>query len=517
MKKTDKKPYTHKDKILPCSLLVQLFSLPSKEELYLINEKLEEKIKEKYEKKIEGLKDVLNKMTPSESYEIKESIKKDLMEECKDNLKKEIRELEELLKTAEESKKLSIEKKRNEALSYTPSFKETCFYKQCPDKTNTLRDQDYDNEFAVDNLNAHFMVEYLGKVVTNGGQFVDGLNKKIFFYMTNSLYLNEKGAFLRNDIVVDFVPNYDPWKNRHIVNDNNKKRPVDFMFIFKGKNKYYFMFGDKFIELYNKDKTLKNYKLNECFEWYYIPLKDIKKYSYYSFDAPSYSKEDEKEAYIKLKSCRKPVFKDGRWKMVDYKDDKGNPVNPNFDPDKISKKSFIRSRIHLSKYNVGKRQFFLTIYDTNGEKINEKCGCVKSEIYFRCDNEFFDFIKEKFGYNKSSKTFSRNGYKEFINKPIEYKTENGKNRIWYIHCSENVDIEQDFSNTYLKNLNSQWYLLFKDEFAKKVLKAENEIFYINYKLFEKHVHKNYVIMLLNAYIKAGGEIDYNELISKESK
>lgn len=515
MEKTEKL-YTHKDIILPCSFLVQLFSILSKEELFSINEKLFEKIKEKYEEKIEILKEDLNKMTPSESYELKEDMKKDLMEEYKDNLKKEIRDLEEQLKTAPEDEKLSIEEelenKKNEALSYEPSFKENCFYMQCPDKTNTLEEQDYDNVFSVDNLNAHFMVEYSGKVVTANGQFVDGLNQKIFFYMTNSLYLNEKGAYLRNDLIVDFVPKYDDWKYNNEKYNKGNKRPVEYMFVFKGKNKYYYMLGYKFIELYNKDKTLKKYKLNECYEWYYIPLEYIKKYSYCSFDAPSYSKEDEKEAYKKLKSCRKPVKReDDSWEYITVNSE------PNFDPDKINKKSFIRSRIHLSKYNVGKRQFFLTIYDANGEKINEKCGCVKSEIYFRCDKEFYEYIKKQFGYKKTLKTFSIDGYKEFINKPIKHKTKNGIDRIMYIQCSEDVDIEQDFSKTYLKNLDGQWYLLFKDEFAKKVLKAENEIFYVNNELFEKHVNKNYVISLIDAYIKAGGEIDDNELIPKESE
>lgn len=524
MKTTDNEKDTKLKKRLHEKLLygflVQLFSHPTDQELRLINKILEEKIKEKFEKKMEGLKDVINTMSESESYELKEDIKKYLIEEYKDNLKKEIIELKKLLKTAssEDEKSLiqeEIDEKEDELKKYSPSFKYNCFYKSCVDHTKELKK--YHNEFARDNLYAHFMVEYSGSLVLPDGTF-DGINKKIYYYMTKSL--NKKCAGLRVDYVIQLKNGLFSWKEEK---RKGLGRAAEYVIIFMDEyeHKYYYMYAETLITKFlPKAKSSLYAYINNNDRWIRIPFEFIKKYSYYICDAPSKKAED--DAYIKLKcDCKRPVCINGVWTMYTGT---GTEGKPNFDPDKSDMGEFIWTGEHYKEHIKGTEQFLALIYDKNG---NKKDG-IFDEIYMKSFSELFNFVKKYIGYDKSPKTFTRakskgqKDYEKYINKGIEIKVPEkdeygqftGKyiDLIVYILPSEGNDIAQDFSKTYLKNEYGQWTMHFEEKLVKKVLSAEKGIHCITKEYYyEKYVNLNSIISSYEKIKAAGGTIpDYKK-------
>lgn len=474
--------------------IFQLFSYPTEEEKLLIEEILEEKIKEKYEKKIEGLKDVLDMMPVEESHEIKENIKKELKEEYKKNLKKEIRDLKKLLKTAssEDEKQLiqdELKNKLNEVFELMPVFKGNSFYRPCVDKLKVFKYKDNENEYAVDNLYAHIMIEFSGWVRMSNGQKCNGLNKKIYFYMTTSL--NTEGAGLRVDYLDFLLKNYNTW-----IEEKRKGigRPADYVIIFMDEyeSKYYYINAKTLIDYYFKNKVSDELEDYEKFytdkddEWFHIPIDFIKENSYWIVDAPSRSKEYEEKVKQKLiENCRKPVKgADDIWTMknCDY----------NFDPEKWDRGKYIWSNSHYTQYTRGKVQFFVSYYDKDGNKINSKIH----EKRMKSLQELFDFVKKHLGYKPNYRTFvrdkSHNNYKKFIDKAIELN-----DKIIFIQSSENTDIAQDFSKTKLEKVDGQWYLTFVDKIVEMALQAKKAILYLDDKKYfaKRYININYVLKL----------------------
>lgn len=362
------------------------------------------------------------------------------------------------------------------SLKLNPQMKYNSYYRSCTDKIK--RFLKYPNEFSVDNLFAHFYVEYSGNVVLENGNFVPGLNKKIFFYITNSL--NERGAGLRRHLLDYWVKNYNNWKK-----ENNKyKRPRDLVVLFKdienGKN--YYIYVDKLIEYYEKDISLTNFYRSNGSTWYHISREFIEENAYWVVDAPSDTEEDEELARQELKKCCRPVMKeDGTWTTKKVESE------PNFDPDKSDMGQYIRTRIQFSKYRRSNVQFIVSLYDKNGVKVDNK----DAERIFNSLKEMYEFLVQKTGYNKSYKTFTRE-YNKLVDTAIEY---NGY--IIYIQSNESTDIEQYFSNTCLNKVNGKWVLAFLKEFIEKIMRAKNEIVYIVDEYFiKKYISKNFILSLI---------------------
>ena len=379
-------------------------------------------------------------------------------------------------------------------LKLNPSFKYNSYYRSCPDKTKKLEKKFPNNEFSVDNLCAHFYTEYSGKVLMSNGHLGDGLNTKIFFYISNSVD-EEQGPGLRTDYLEYLIKKdkngetrYEKWHKEKNKCKSEWQRPVDLMVLFRdiknGKN--YYIWAKDIIEYYINDTTLDNRYRNHGSDWYYFPIEFLKEKAYWIVDAPGCTEEDEEIAYKKLKECKRAVMReDGSWESIKVNSE------PNFDLDKSDRGSFIRNRIQFTKHRRGSEQFLAIVYDKNGKKVNHK----GAEKLLKSKRELFELAKEKLGYDKDYRTFCRedspNSYKNFLNKGIEF---NGY--ILYIQSSEEVDVEQDFTNTCLNKIHGKWFLAFLKDFVEKIMKAGNEIVYsINKLFFKKYVSKNFILSL----------------------